>query len=91
MTPSLAARLALALLWLYRHTVSPVLATLGGPGSGCRFHPTCSCYAVEAIRLHGAASGSWLAARRLVRCGPWSAGGNDPVPPARPRCVRATS
>lgn len=47
---------------------------------GCRFHPSCSEYAVEALARHGAWQGSWLAARRICRCGPWNAGGHDPVP-----------
>lgn len=47
----------------------------------CRFHPTCSSYALEAIETHGAARGSWLAIRRLGRCHPWGGQGYDPVPP----------
>ena len=47
----------------------------------CRFHPSCSQYALEALALHGAARGSWLAIRRVGRCHPWHAGGLDPVPP----------
>jgi len=49
----------------------------------CRFEPSCSAYALEALATHGAARGSWLAARRVGRCHPWHAGGLDPVPPAR--------
>ena len=58
----------------YRWCVRPLL-----PPS-CRFHPSCSDYAEEAFERHGAWRGSWLAARRLCRCGPWHAGGHDPVP-----------
>lgn len=58
----------------YQWTVRPILP------SACRFHPSCSQYAEEAIERHGAMKGSWLAARRLCRCGPWHAGGYDPVP-----------
>jgi putative membrane protein insertion efficiency factor len=47
----------------------------------CRFEPSCSAYAAEAVTQHGALRGSWLAAHRLCRCGPWTAGGHDPVPP----------
>lgn len=71
--PSLAARLVLGVLALYRAT-----AVLRGPR--CRFHPTCSTYAVQAVRTHGAARGCWLAIRRLGRCHPWNPGGVDPVP-----------
>ena len=66
----------------YRAAVSPVLAALFGPmGCGCRFHPTCSVYALDALRQHGAARGAWLVARRLARCHPWGGSGEDPVPP----------
>jgi putative membrane protein insertion efficiency factor len=54
------------------------------PGA-CRFSPSCSNYAIEAIRRHGAGAGTYLAAARIVRCGPWCAGGHDPVPVERPR------
>ena len=59
----------------YRYLFSPLFA------SHCRFHPTCSAYALEAIQLHGAMKGSWLTIKRLSRCHPFSAGGLDPVPP----------
>lgn len=58
----------------------------------CRFHPSCSSYAVEALETHGAVRGSWLAARRLGRCHPWNAGGLDPVPPVtNTRSLRRSS
>ena len=63
-----------ALLRFYRYCVSPLL------GSNCRFYPSCSTYAYEAIELHGAARGTFLTARRLCRCHPWHEGGYDPVP-----------
>jgi uncharacterized protein len=63
-----------ALLRGYRWFVSPLLPM------ACRFFPTCSHYAEEALARHGAWRGSWLAARRVCRCGPWHPGGHDPVP-----------
>jgi putative membrane protein insertion efficiency factor len=59
----------------YRYAVSPLL------GNCCRFHPSCSCYAEEALAKHGVTRGVWLTLRRLARCHPWHAGGHDPVPP----------
>jgi putative membrane protein insertion efficiency factor len=56
----------------------------------CRFYPSCSAYALEALREHGAGRGTWLAARRLGRCHPWHPGGLDPVPPANKRSPQAT-
>jgi putative membrane protein insertion efficiency factor len=73
--PATVARLLLALVGFYRRFISPAL-----PPS-CRFTPSCSAYAVEAISRHGAARGTWLTLRRLLRCGPWHSGGHDPVPP----------
>ncbi|WP_035376171.1 membrane protein insertion efficiency factor YidD [Acetobacter nitrogenifigens] len=49
-------------------------------GPNCRFHPSCSEYGVEAVQVHGALRGSWLAASRILRCNPWNPGGYDPVP-----------
>ena len=68
----------LALIALYRGLFSPLVHALFGPGSGCRFHPTCSVYAAESIRLHGPIRGAWRALRRLARCHPFGAGGFDP-------------
>jgi putative membrane protein insertion efficiency factor len=72
-------RLLIALVKGYRLFLSPSL------GSACRFTPTCSAYALQALQEHGAAAGTYLAAARIVRCHPWCAGGHDPVPAARPR------
>ncbi len=66
------------LIAFYQRWLSPALHTVF-PG-GCRFHPTCSQYALEAIEIHGSARGSWLALRRLLRCHPFARGGFDPVP-----------
>jgi len=62
------------LVWLYRYTISPLI------GANCRFQPTCSAYAEEALREHGAFKGGWLALRRIGRCHPWGGSGYDPVP-----------
>jgi len=67
---------------LYRWTLSPLLSALGGPLSGCRYTPTCSAYAIEAVQKHGALAGGWLAAKRVCRCHPWGKCGHDPVAPA---------
>jgi putative membrane protein insertion efficiency factor len=69
------ARALLAAVGFYSRAISPALPPR------CRFAPTCSAYAAEAIALHGAGRGSWLAVRRLLKCAPWHPGGFDPVPP----------
>jgi putative membrane protein insertion efficiency factor len=68
------SQLALGLIKLYQNTVSKVLPSV------CRFQPTCSQYAVEAIKKYGFARGSWMAAKRIMRCNPFTEGGYDPVP-----------
>lgn len=71
-------RLALvALIRGYQLIISPLL------GPRCRFYPSCSHYAIEALRVHGAGRGSWLTLRRLLRCHPLHPGGVDPVPPGK--------
>jgi putative membrane protein insertion efficiency factor len=72
--PTLTARVLIALVTAYRYALSPLL------GRHCRFHPSCSEYAAEALGRHGAWRGSWLALRRVARCHPWHPGGYDPVP-----------
>ena len=74
MTP--AAHLAVGAVRAYQWTIRPVI------GANCRFWPSCSDYAIEAFRAHGAVRGGGLAARRILRCNPWCDGGYDPVPPA---------
>jgi len=59
----------------YRVVISPLY------GQVCRYHPSCSAYALEAVTVHGSLRGTWLSVRRLARCHPWAAGGYDPVPP----------
>jgi uncharacterized protein len=63
----------------YRTFISPLY------GQVCRYHPSCSAYALEAVQTHGSIKGPWLAVKRLARCHPWAAGGFDPVPPAQLR------
>lgn len=67
-------RLSLIVLGFYRRWVSPML------GSHCRYYPSCSQYAQEAIEQHGLVRGAWLSLRRVCRCHPWHSGGFDPVP-----------
>jgi putative membrane protein insertion efficiency factor len=84
--PGLAARGLLLLVEAYRALLSPLV------GGHCRFFPSCSVYAEEALRLHGAARGSWLALRRVLRCQPFCAGGVDLVPrPPAPSTSRLCS
>lgn len=83
MTNVARSRLAwplIQLVRLYRFAISPWL------GANCRFEPTCSNYAIDALRMHGVLKGSYLAARRIGRCHPWGGSGYDPVP-GRPEDV----
>jgi uncharacterized protein len=77
--PGAAARVVIALLGFYQRWISPMFLP------HCRFHPTCSAYAVEAVRVHGVLRGGALALVRLLKCAPWHPGGLDPVPPRRTR------
>jgi putative membrane protein insertion efficiency factor len=65
---------------VYRCVISPAKIFLLGSLSQCRFTPSCSAYALEAVRRHGAMFGSWLSIKRLCRCNPWGGCGEDPVP-----------
>lgn len=67
-------KILILFIGIYRYAISPFL------GNNCRFHPSCSCYAHEAIERYGALHGGWMALRRLGRCHPWHEGGFDPVP-----------
>jgi putative membrane protein insertion efficiency factor len=64
-------------IWIYRYTLSPLI------GQQCRFYPTCSRYAEEALREHGAFGGLILSIKRILRCHPWNDGGYDPIPPRK--------
>ena len=69
------ARLCILAVRAYQVVLGPML------GGHCRFHPTCSRYAIDALSVHGAGRGAWLALRRILRCHPLGGGGYDPVPP----------
>jgi len=69
---------------VYRLVLSPAKLFLFGPGAHCRFDPSCSTYAMEAIARYGALAGSWLALKRISRCHPWGGCGEDPVPTPKP-------
>ncbi|KPL17097.1 MAG: hypothetical protein AMS23_04320 [Bacteroides sp. SM1_62] len=78
-----------ALIWItiipiriYQYTISPLLPT------SCRHVPTCSQYAIEALRVHGIFRGTYLSARRILRCHPWGTHGYDPVPPKPDRIIK---
>ena len=81
---AIPAKVLLGFIRIYQKTLSPVLPVVFGPNCGCRFHPTCSHYAAESVRTHGAIKGSLLGVWRLLKCNPLHEGGFDPVPPARP-------
>lgn len=70
-------KLILGFIRFYRRRISPYLPAM------CKYYPTCSCYAIEAIETHGALKGSLMAAWRILRCNPFSVGGYDPVPPKK--------
>lgn len=73
MAAAMVKRILLALVWTYRRWISPLFP------ARCRFYPSCSEYALQALQRYGALKGGWLALKRLARCGPWSKGGYDPL------------
>jgi putative membrane protein insertion efficiency factor len=77
---ALPAKPLLALIWVYQRAISPSIPAMFGPTISCRYYPTCSHYAAEALRTHGVALGVFFAARRLLRCTPFHSGGVDLVP-----------
>jgi putative membrane protein insertion efficiency factor len=79
---TIARRAALVPIWFWRYVLAALIPG-GGSYGGCRYEPSCSRYAEEAVRRHGVLRGSWMAARRIGRCHPWAAGGPDPVAPPR--------
>jgi putative membrane protein insertion efficiency factor len=82
---ALPGRLLWLLVRLYQVLISPALPP------ACRYYPSCSQYAAEALLTHGAFKGTWLAVRRVLRCHPWAIGGPDPVPPRAPRSALRSS
>jgi putative membrane protein insertion efficiency factor len=75
-----AATILIFAIRVYRWTIAPAQILLFGPTAGCRFTPSCSQYAMDAVHTRGAIAGGWLATKRICRCHPWGGGGHDPVP-----------
>ena len=81
--PSPVARVMILIVRIYQHTLSPLKRFLLVGAGCCRFHPTCSQYAIEAMQTHGFINGGWMGLRRIMRCHPWGKSGYDPVPPSK--------
>ena len=80
---SFAKTILRAMILLYQRFLSPLLHFGAGPAAGCRFHPTCSNYFLEALEIHGVLRGTWYGFCRILRCHPWGHSGYDPVPQAK--------
>jgi hypothetical protein len=78
--PGIPAAAAITLIRLYQKAISPALPAILGASCGCRFYPSCSHYAAEAIATHGTLRGGLLSVRRIIKCSPLHPGGHDPVP-----------
>lgn len=78
-----------AMVRIYRWVLSPLKSAIFGPFARCRYQPSCSEYALQALLEHGAIRGTWLALKRIGRCHPFAGHGYDPVPPARKRGPKA--
>jgi putative membrane protein insertion efficiency factor len=78
------AHMVIGALRVYRAVLSPLKQWVTGPGGVCRYAPTCSAYALEAVQRHGVWQGGALATRRICRCHPWGSAGFDPVPEKLP-------
>lgn len=78
-------KLVILSVLFYKRFLSRPLHALAGPGSGCRFTPSCSTYFIQAVEIHGALKGSLMGIWRILRCNPWGGCGYDPVPPRKPR------
>jgi putative membrane protein insertion efficiency factor len=81
--PSPFVQVMILTIRIYQHTFSPFKKFLFSGTGSCRFQPTCSQYAIEALQTHGLINGGWIALRRILRCHPWGKSGYDPVPPCK--------
>lgn len=79
----LAVRVIRLLIGFYQKFINPIIKAIGGPTAGCRYHPTCSRYFLEACETHGAVKGSFFGIKRICRCHPWGGCGEDPIPPLK--------
>ena len=86
---NVAQHILVSVIRVYRGLISPAKTFIFGPMSQCRFTPSCSAYALECMRRHGAGRGCWLALKRIGRCHPWGGCGDDPVPPVSTESIQA--